>query len=920
MARSVALLVASVLACGCRCSDPSSPLVQDFEGRGGAGKWPKDAPGVVARATEWKADGEASLRIDPGLVATIDDLRRSDFRGFDALRVRVHNAGSRLAVIGFEVSDGEDGLYDRHRTSFGAPPGDSTVDLDLSGGLWRGEENRPYRGKKKTPVDLGDVSRLRFENRGDAAVYVDGLTLVNDPLPEAAGGFAFDFGKRGQRVMAHTTGVFEDSMASPGARFGFAGGKPSALEKVMSYPTPLLGDGLAWGEAAFQVELPGGPYTGWIAFERGGFWEEEATGYSRAALMVNWKEEHAHTFSPAGPHFLFQDVEVTSVDRAAREVVWAAHAAHRFSFAAKEGLNTFVLQVEGRTGPPLRVAGLVLAPDTAEGRAFVDAHEERQRRVVKSTFPERDEARRPAEEPAPALDRPLVVLPRPVGEVAHPGDRWPEAAPARHAVTAFPGHRAMVQLALEAPATREVAVSVRRAEEGAGAEKGPGSAADAGAATDVGAAGGAGRIPEPHISYAVYGAKRPYSGGAAWIEAQYYRPLAAGESVRVGPGLSRSLLLDFRVPAGTAAGRVDLVVRFSARGEADGGAGAGAGGGAVLAELPVSIDVVPVELPALPIPVGLFMSGLPFGPEVVGEERWWALQEDLLATMGEAGLNTPTGGVGLEYKLSDGGGDITFSGERALRYLGLARRYGLDRAVVGYSGFLPSIKHRRPDAARFQEAWARFEAEHGLPPHYLYSYDEPSTPEELASVVGYLGPFAAAGVRTIGFLGRADEGRFAPILDATYAPAVNGHTEEALRRWVAEGRRVWLYNQGTTRRSMGPDLYRQARTGVPGRLEWIGLYTQGFAFHDLDGREPSYGMFVVHERLGALPTPRWLSLREGLLDLRVRLALDRVLPPGERAPSWPEEYPADPAKWPDAALDAARAEMVRRLQEMVRRL
>lgn len=896
--------------------------MQDFEGFGGEGKWPRDAPGVVARTTEWRADGEASLRIDPGLVATIDDLRRSDFRGYDALRVRVHNAGSRLAVIGFELSDGEDGLHDRHRTSFGAPPGDSTIDLDLSGGLWRGEENRPYRGKKKTPVDLGEISRIRFENRGEAAVYVDGLTLVNDPLPQVPGGFAFDFGKRGQRVMAHTTGVFEDSVPSPEARFGFVGGKPSALDKVMSYPTPLLGDGLAWGDAAFEVELPGGPYTGWIAFERGGFWEEEATGYSRAALLVGWKEAHAHTFTPAGPHFLFQDVEITSVDQVEKELVWPAHAIHRFSFVAEAGRNTFALNVEGRTGPPLRVAGLVLAPDTREGRAFVDAHEERQRQMLKRTYPERDEARRPSQEPAAPPDRPLVVTPRPIGEVAHPGDRWREAAPARHSVTAFPGHRAMVQLALEAPVTQEVAVSVQRAQGGAGGAGNAGGARDAGSAGDAGPAGNAGPaddaggtqdagtaavIPEPHISYAVYGPKRPYSGGAAWIEAQYYRPIAAGERVRVGPGLSRSLLLDFQVPVGAAAGRVDFVVRFSGRGE-DGG---GADGGAVLSELPVSIEIVPVELPGLPIPVGLFMSGLPFGPEVVGEERWWALQEDLLAAMGEAGLNTPTGGVGLEYKLSESGGDITISGERALRYLGLAKKHGLDRAVVGYSGFLPSIKYRRPDAARFQKAWARFEAEHGLPKHYLYSYDEPSTPEELAKVAGYLGPFAQAGARTIGFLGRADEERFTPILDATYAPAVNGHTEKMLRRWIAEGRHVWLYNQGTTRRSMGADLYRQARLGIEGRLEWIGLYTQGFAFHDLDGREPSYGMFVVHERLGVLPTPRWLSLREGLLDLRVRLALDKALAPGERAPLWPD--PSDPAKWPDAALDAARAEMVRRL-------
>ena len=891
MNRAFALLLASTAACGCRCSDPGSPLVQDFEGRGGFGKWPKDAAGEVARSTDWKVDGEASLRIDPGLLATIDSLHRTDLRGFDALRVHVRNAGTRLAIVGFELSDHHDGLYDRHRTSFGAPPGDSTVDLDLSGGLWRGEENRPYRGSQRSPIDLGDISRIRFENRGDGPVYVDALTLVKDPLPAVAGALAFDFGKRGSRVMAHTTGVFEDSVVGPEAGFGFAGGKPSALRNFMSYSTPLLGDGLAWEDAAFHVELSGGSYSGWIAFERGGFWEEEATGYSRAALLVNGKEAHAHDFTPSGPHFLFQDVEITSAADVAKELVWPAHAIHRFAFTAEPGRNTFALKVDGRTGPPLRVAGLILAPDTPEGRAFIDAHEERQRRVVSSTYPEKDDARRPAQRPPLPLDRPLVVSPRPLGEVAHPGDQLREALPARHGVTAFPGRRALVQLAVEAPVAQEVAISVQRAA-GAGGESGSDSA------TSIG---------EPHISYAVYGPKRPYTGGAAWIEAEYFRPLASGERLRVGPGLTRSVLLDFRVPEGAPAGEVEMTVRFLA-----GGRGGDAGEQA-LAELPLVIEVVPVELPAVPIPVGLFMSGLPFGPEAVGEERWWRLQEDLLATMAEAGLDTVTGGLGLEYNLSESGGDITFSGERALRYLALAKRHGLDRAVVSYSGFLPSIKHRQPDAARFQAAWSRFEAEHGLPPHYLYSYDEPGAPEELAKVAGYLGPFTAAGARTIGFLSRADEERFTPILDATFAPAVSGHSEEALRRWVGEERRVFLYNRGTTRLSMGADLHRQIRLGAAGRLEWIGVYTQGFAFHDLDGREPSYGMFVVHDRLGVLPTPRWLSLREGLLDAQIRLALDRVLSPGEAAPAWPVEYPADPSKWTDGALEAARVEAVRRI-------
>lgn len=881
-----AVLVAGLVVPACRCSDPDDPLVQDFEGRAGLGKWPKESAGVVELSTDWKADGKASLRIDPGLLATVGSLHRSDFRGYDALRLHVHNPSSSLAAVGFEISDDNDTLYDRHQSTFGAPPGDSTIDIDLSGDLWRGEEGRPYRGPTKTPIDLGDVTRIGFANRGDKPLYIDALTLVREPLAVPRGAFAFDFGKRGSRVMGKTTGVFEDTVFDASKEFGFLSGKPTFLRNTMSYPTPLLGDGLAWGETGFVAVLDGGPYTGWIAFERGGFWEEEATGYDAATLRASGTTVHEHTFSPAGPHFLFQDVEITRVADAESKLVWPAHAAHRFSFAASPGSNTFSLAVRNPRGLPLRVAGLLLAPDTAEGNAFIDAQVARQVRSIQAAFPEVDHGRRPAVPTPP--DQPLVVEQRPTGELAHPRD-LPQTPPLPpRPVAAIAGHRAHVQLALHAP--RDVDLTIRAA-----------SVPDT-------------ALPAPTVSYGMYGPKRPYSGGVAWIETQYYRPLAPdsgpGSTLRVGPAMSRSLLLDFEIPAGTAPGPVTVVVRFSA-------------GDTLLAELPLTLQVFAVDLPPLPIPTGVFMSALPFGPDALSEERWWQLQESLLRAEGEAGLNTPTGGPGLDFTRSDAPDGYSFSGERALRYLALAKKYGLDRAVVCYSGFLPSIKHTRPDAARFQRSWTAFEAAHGLPPHYLYSYDEPSTDDELATVAAYLGPFHTAGVRTIGFFSSAEGERFRAVLDNTFAPAVSGHTPTLLKGWLATGKPVFLYNRGVGRLSMGSDLFHMIRLGVAGRLEWTGLYTQGFAFDDLDGREPSYGLFVVHDRLGALATPRWLSLREGLLDARIELALARATstaqapnaPPAVlTAPqAWPQDYPADPTQWSSDALDVARMDSLRQL-------
>ena len=158
------------------------------------------------------------------------------------------------------------------------------------------------------------------------------------------------------------------------------------------------------------------------------------------------------------------------------------------------------------------------------------------------------------------------------------------------------------------------------------------------------------------------------------------------------------------------------------------------------------------------------------------------------------------------------------------------------------------------------------------------------------------------------------------LIDATYAPAVNVHDVSDLRELVRRGRHAWVYNNGMDRYSLGLHLYRGLRAGTEGRLEWIGLNTQGFAFNDLDGREPALGAFQVHDRLGLMPTPRWLAAREGLLDVRVRLLLDKLV--GNDNPAlnaWPlAPYQTDRDAWASARLIEARKVMVDRIRNLTR--
>jgi hypothetical protein len=244
----LALIVLALPGCRKKRPDPAHlppvAVVQDFERDPSIKRWPKTGPGQAAVSAEWSADGKRSLRLDAGMMGSFKDLAVTDWTGYGALRFTVHNPGPGTAGLGVEIQDGHEGFDDRHQHSFGAPPGDHVVELDFSGGLWRGEENRPYRGEVKGPLDVTRVTRLAFANRGERPIYVDRIELVKVPPLATPGGFAFDFGRTGKQVMGQTTGVFETTGYAPERGFGFLG-PVGSLPRAMSYPTPLLGDGLA---------------------------------------------------------------------------------------------------------------------------------------------------------------------------------------------------------------------------------------------------------------------------------------------------------------------------------------------------------------------------------------------------------------------------------------------------------------------------------------------------------------------------------------------------------------------------------------------------------------------------------------------------------------------------------------------------
>jgi hypothetical protein len=859
--------------------EEETAIVQDFEQDLALGKWPDNNPGSVTLSSDWKADGRQSLKIDAGLMATISDFKLSNWQGCSVLRFRVNNTTGKALTLGIELQDQNTDFRDRHQNSVGVGPGEQTVELDIASGLWRGQEDLPYRGEIKTPIDTSQITRLAFTNQGTGTIYIDKIEVVKEKPIRTSGGFAFDFGKSNSQTMRQFTGVFEDTLYTPERGYGMVGDNASCLTKVMSYPTPMLGKGLALPGKGFRVDLPGGNYIGWVAFERAGFWENEYCGYTHAALKVNGVTVHEHDYSRTGRDFLFQDTEITDMAQLADRLIWPAHAISAFKFEAAKGANVFTIELKDSNEFPLRIAGLILAPDTGEGKAFIKAHEELQKKVITQTFLGQDRGRRGEGRAAPAGN--LVCEPLPAGYLMYPHD-WPSQPKGAQPDNILAVNGQTVTLLIGAYARKELTLTVSGTP-----LKGPGGPA----------------LVTPAISHGRYMPNRHYVGGA-WLEVNHYHP---EPTFAVGPQLSRPILVEYDIPQDARPGDYSGTVEIF--------------GGGERCELPVSIKVAAVELPPIPIAVGLESNALPFPPENIGEDAWWKLQESLLKEQSRAGLNYVVGGAGLLYKIEEKDGKCVFSGERELKYLSLAKKYGMDKAVLCITAFIRPLKKLPYNPKAFCDGLKAFEEENHLPPHFLYGYDEPRTDAELKSTLEFLRPFSDAGAKALGFTEFTENNpAWEEVIKYTYAPSLNVFDEAFIKSLKAQGKHPWTYNIGVDRYNIGLGLWREIQIGIEGREEWIGIFTQGFAFNNLDGREPSSSCFLMHSKFGVLKTPLWLGGREGLLDVRLRLALEKAVPADDPVLKlWAVEgLRKDREKWSDAELDKVRVATLEKLDATAR--
>lgn len=867
--------------------------LQDFETTFQLTPWPENAK--LEFSAEWAADGKQSLKLFKGTMAAIDQLKTKDWSAYQQLRVHVKVPGTTGAVLGFELADDVNGYLNRHQQVRSAPAGVSVVTLDISGALWRGESNNPNR-LDKSPMHINKISRLAL-TASEATLYIDRIELVKLPKPETAGGFAFDFGKPGGTTQWGWIAVDPGQNYTDEKGYGLSGGV-RAFNKYSPFPTPVLCDGVRMFDGRFTAKLPAGKYLGWVVFERSGFWEGEQAVYSKLSFKANGATVHEHSIPKATPWFELQDEEVLTQEDIADKLVLKRVKTADFQFEAQDGRNEFTLDCDGVNDQPARLAALVLAPDTEVGRAYIAAHKKLQRDTILETQRLLDKSTQ-LSDPAKAQDT-LLTVPTPTDYEIAPGD-WPAATQSQPlpVVHTFAGLTAHQVVAVYATQPYDLSWTLSALKSG-----------DA-------------ELPSAGHSVQVcrYMPQRDYDGSACWLQAQHYWPQSGA---KVGPGMARTLLLTVTVPAdakpGLYTGTLSLhPVQVDLK--------------SPVRRIAVQVEVHAGALPAVGIPTGLFFSGVPVPKQLIGEALYWSLTEEMLRQLAIGGRTMVTGGPSWQVRWE--GDKPVWSGDDCLKLLKLARKYGVDRKIVNYGGFDTGMRDVRPHGNLSAEetakalfvAWEEFRKANDVPEQYIYSYDEPGTPENFAPLAPRLKLLKNSGWKTIGFTSvtnpnTADDNH-KMLMTETWAPAFNLHTEATLK-WVrAQGGEPWVYNNGLSRYHEGIHLWRNHRAGAGGRVDWIAAIIQGYQFDTLDSREIDPSCFFFHEKFGVMVTPKFMGVCEGGFDARLLWELERRLetkkgtPGAQKIAALFQEIEAQPYRKEIAweAMETLRTRMIALLDE-----
>ncbi|HTL51405.1 MAG TPA: hypothetical protein VL860_02395 [Planctomycetota bacterium] len=868
------LIAAALLSCGLLRTARAGDEVQsitDFEDDQQMTVWEFTQGGKPEPSDKHVTSGKQSIKTTSNAYMTSWKLPK-DMSHFDSLVVDIFVDGTDPVGMSLLVGDkawvdNKSTYWDRHNGSYNLMPGANTVEIPLHG-LFRGEAGSRGNGLK-TPIDPTQIVRMDmgWKSTGPvAALYIDNIRLVKEVRPD--GLQAYDFGPEGQVLFPGFTAIAWNTVYGENGNKAGLSRPRSASNRARddTFPTRLFQDFIEMGEGdgEFICDAPNGDYNVWIVYDDCGYWGGETCHHTRRSIDAEGKEVYVDNRGAAGPAdylFRFEALEPMPGDS-----MWDLYAKRLFApvkFKTTVADGKLNLKFHADAAWSSKIAAVIVYPEAAKADAekWVATVEERNKTEFdkRATFlgPKPKALTPPAPVQASGVWLGYPSLEATVNSVDAPGAET--GALSRQAAR---GERVSTTFA------------VRPVKDLAGAEATL-------TATDL--TGPGGTIPAANVDlrYVHYLTHRGFNNIAYTIGPESLRKVA-GAHLKLAKDVTRQFWITVLAPADAKPGTYTGSVTLTA--------------GAYSQKLPLTLDVLDVTLDEPDFDMGFFGLDAPGG---LTPERAKNAYRDLLTLLKENGMNTYSGGPGVQFSGFDADGKPKLDFTACDAFFKIAKDVGMNRTAHAYGG--PGMVHGLQDGYTVGSTGHNWEKQTGKPFGELlkivwgavlehgkangwpkvayYMCDEPRTVEGVNELLESMKAYKAnvpqvyiGGGYSVDWnndeLGKGSQEIFHTLPFSN----LNVHGQRDLDEAKKQGTDIYIYNQGTSRYSFGEYQWAEFHKGVKGRIQWHLLALHGYQFFDLDGREPDTAM-INWGKDEILPTIHLARCREGADDFRYAVTL-----------------------------------------------
>ncbi|MBF0522903.1 MAG: hypothetical protein HQL24_07620 [Candidatus Omnitrophica bacterium] len=781
----------------------------------------------------------------------------SDWSGYDTLKFDVFNPSSEVVKFGILIKDvpGGHNYVSRYDGQFAFKPGKSQFILNITG-LKTNDKSRN--------IDITQIMELvifLINPDKETVLYFDNIRLDKSDVAKIGGMKCFDFGKESSPVWPGFGQVTDKTAYSKDLGFGWENIWGLRAED-RQYPDPLFRDWVLGG-GPFKVDVENGDYVVYIMLEDPGFWEYYQN-YTYRKVMANGKIVIDEAMS-AEKFFKEYYYKNLSLEDKPGEDIFNEYIQKRFvwrRFEVKVEGGQLSLSFDPANGYANTVSALIVAPLNKDGEVqkFLKELDKERKEFIDATYVETsvNKEKLSTDLAQKFAEKSFIPFIKDFNEPLLPYDT-PNPSQINNIIKLAISQGEYEPFVLGFYPLKKDGSFIVKAED---------------LVSENGQIFSAENIRIRTVQY-----KLKLSGSNVYaIRGELLRDIADFDGLS---GLTRYQWITVHVPNGTPPGTYKGKIKIYPYKE-----GAEVNAAAAVGSFDVEAKVLPFELSALDIPIGLFYAMPPQYDwyEETKTQRWSAI-EGQLKDIRDHGMNTLALSLAPKIKEIDPNGDASLDSNFFDEFLHVYKHFGFDKPISGYGliSVFKHIKERTKDSNDlFNKALVSAFKQINNSAKDLTGNeiliglaDEVSNSggEGIDSIKNAAGILKDAGLNVTGYFNGKNDKEIFPYLKTATINNGLGISESLLKYAQEVNTDIWFYNIGQDRFSFGYYLWK---TKAKGRVQWHYQLPAVDPYFDLDGRESDY--CASYPSFQGPINAVWFELaREGIDDYRYIKTLEKLI-------------------------------------------